>query len=294
MEKEEKKNVPAVVKAEDPGTRMLSAMQVERVRREIDAVKAFQSLVMSQLVEGVDYGKIPGTDKPTLLKSGAEKLAKLLALADLYEIIEKVEDWDKPLFSYTIRCSLAMVESGKVVSQGVGECNSMESKYRFRWVWPNEVPPELDKSQLQVRTFEGRRKQKLTKYRLVNDDPFSLRNTILKMAKKRALVDAALSVGRLSGIVTQDLDELRANGQLAGVPAEPEQESHEFPAESEPVVCISEDEAKRLKELWEIAKEHGCTKEKMAAVWEKYGATRWTEIPKSAFETIAAYLKEWR
>lgn len=287
-EEKERKNVPAVV---DPGARMLSAMSVERVRREIEAVKQFQSLVMSQLVEGIDYGTIPGTKRPTLFKSGAEKIAKLLALADLYEIIEQVEDWDKPLFSYTIRCSLAMVESGKVVSQGVGECNSMESKYRFRWVYPSEVPEGMDKSSLPVKTFKGKKGQNLTQYRLPNDDLYSLRNTFLKMAKKRALVDAALSVGRLSGIVTQDLDELKANGHLPDVEEGGAEEVH--PPDTEPVIAVTEEEAQRLKELYELAKLDGCTKEKAAKMLERFGATSWSTLPKKHFETVCVYLKEW-
>ena len=34
---------------------------------------------------------IPGTNKPTLLKPGAEKIAKLLGLADSYEIMDRQE-----------------------------------------------------------------------------------------------------------------------------------------------------------------------------------------------------------
>jgi len=50
-----------------------------------------------------------------------------------------------------------------------------------------------------------------TLYRIPNDDPFSIVNTIEKMAKKRAMVDAALSVGRLSELFTQDLEDLDAD-----------------------------------------------------------------------------------
>ena len=37
---------------------------------------------------------------------------------------------------------------------------------------------------------------------------YTLVNTILKMAKKRALVDATLSAGRLSNIFTQDIEDM--------------------------------------------------------------------------------------
>ncbi len=39
-------------------------------------------------------------------------------------------------------------------------------------------------------------------------DSYSLINTLLKMAKKRALVDAVLSATRSSGLFTQDIEEM--------------------------------------------------------------------------------------
>jgi len=48
--------------------------------------------------------------------------------------------------------------------------------------------------------------------RYKNQDAFTLDNTVLKMAKKRALVDAALTVGSLSDIFTQDLDDIDIEG----------------------------------------------------------------------------------
>ncbi|KKK67335.1 hypothetical protein LCGC14_2955110, partial [marine sediment metagenome] len=43
--------------------------------------------------------------------------------------------------------------------------------------------------------------------RVENDDPYTLVNTLLKMAKKRALVDAVLSATRSSGLFTQDVED---------------------------------------------------------------------------------------
>jgi hypothetical protein len=97
-----------------------------------------------------------------------------------------------------------------IVSEGLGECNSMESKYRWRWAWPNDVSEE---QRQHLRTVPGRAREINTKrgkawqYRLDNEDIYSQVNTILKMAKKRALVDAALSAGRLSDLFTQDIED---------------------------------------------------------------------------------------
>lgn len=175
----------------------------------IKAVNEFQQVAHQFLIEGADWGVIPGTTKPTLLKPGAEKIAKLLGLADTYEILDRQEDWQKPFFRYIIRCKLVSVRDGIVISEGLGECNSMESKYRWRWVGERDLPQGTDTSKL---VKQDRKSTKTgghwTVYRLDNEDIYSQVNTILKMAKKRSLVDAALSAGRLSDVFTQDIEDI--------------------------------------------------------------------------------------
>jgi len=198
----------------------------EQFKHDMQAINRFQQIVHSTMVVDLDYGIIPGTQKPTLLKPGAEKIAKLLGLSDQYEILDKAEDWQQPLFRYLIKCRLVHLATGSVISEGLGECNSMESKYRWReskrkcpicgaeaiikgkeqygggWLCFRKTggcgakfedgDSEIEEQQIG---------------RVENDDIYSQVNTILKMAKKRALVDAALSAGRLSDIFTQDMED---------------------------------------------------------------------------------------
>jgi len=190
----------------DDKTRALTLPADDQFKAELEAINRFQRIAHSQMIVGHDYGIIPGTSKPTLLKPGAEKIIKLLGLADTYDFIDRQEDWSKPFFRYLVRATLTHISSGVVVCQGFGECNSMDSKYRYRWLFGSEVPEGLDKTKLPLRTIttkNGRAKQ----YRVDNDDPFSLVNTMIKMAKKRAQVDAALSAGRLSDVFTQDIED---------------------------------------------------------------------------------------
>lgn len=180
------------------------------LKGELEAIRQFQTLVHQLLIKDQDYGVIPGTTKPTLLKPGAEKMVKLLGLADTYEILASVEDWDKPLFRYIVRCKLQSVRTGgTVVAEGMGECNSYETKYRWRWVFESDLPTGVDKNTLvrkeRVSKNNGRR---YITYQLPNDEIYSQVNTILKMACKRALVAAALSAGRLSEIFTQDMEDI--------------------------------------------------------------------------------------
>ena len=184
-------------------------------------IAEFQALARSQMKPDLDYGIIPGTgQKPTLLKPGAEKIAKLLGLADVYDILSETENWEKGFFAYKVRCRLLRMGTESVISSGLGECNSMESKYRWRWAWPDDVPAHVDKTRLVSRTVKNGGKQ----YRLDNDDIYTQVNTLLKMAKKRALVDAALSAGRLSEIFTQDIEDFERppeKGEEAGKPEAP-------------------------------------------------------------------------
>jgi len=198
----------------------------EQFRHDIEAINRFQDIVHANLKEGQDFGIIPGTQKPTLLKPGAEKIAKLLGLCDHYEEMTSIEDWDKPFFYYKYKCRLVTLQDD-VLSEGVGSCNSKEDKYR--WRDSKRVCPNCGKSTI----IKGKeeygggwlcfKKQGGcgAKYeysdplimqqpsgKVENDDIYSIVNTILKMAKKRALVDAALSVGRLSGVFTQDMEDL--------------------------------------------------------------------------------------
>jgi len=145
---------------------------VGEVDKQYEAIMQFQNAVRTNLKEGLqrDYGTIPGTHKPTLLKPGAEKIMRLARVACEYTIINQVEDWDRPLFSYTVKCHVRIVAGGPIIEEGLGEANTLEAQN-------------------------------------ANKNAFTLKNTVLKMAKKRALVDAALAIGRLSDLFTQDIDD---------------------------------------------------------------------------------------
>ena len=174
------------------------ALQAAQARKAI-VVRLRDSNVLR---EGVDFGKVPGSKKDTLLKPGAERLCSAFEFSPQFETLTAVEDWDKPLFHYRILCRLIHIPTGKEVATGEGSCNSMELKYRYRWVNPTEAkaagynPEELAKNQW-------------GKVRILNDDVYSLVNTIDKMACKRALVAATLIGANASEFFTQDIEDMR-------------------------------------------------------------------------------------
>ena len=186
---------------------VLTLPDADALKSQLRAIRQFQDIARAEMKEGHDFGTIPGTNRPTLLKPGAEKITKLLGLSDRYEIISQEEDWSRPLFHYKVRCILESIKHGALISEGLGECNSMEAHYRWRWVFKSELESMgLSSEGLRTRQIVARG-AKTTQYRIENDDIFSLVNTLLKMARKRALVDAALSAGRLSDVFTQDMED---------------------------------------------------------------------------------------
>ncbi len=144
------------------------AASPEEVTRRTLQLKDY---VREHMNEGEDYGIIPGGSKPTLFKPGAEKLNAVFGLSPLVEVMKRLEDWDAGFVAYEIKVTLLNKRSGGIEAEGIGSCNSRERRYK-------------------------------------NQDAAGIANTVLKMAKKRALVDATLSATRASGLFTQDLEDL--------------------------------------------------------------------------------------
>lgn len=192
-------------------------------------IEELQKFVKSYMVENEDFGIIPGTEKPTLYKPGAEKLCDVYGFQRLFppDGIHRLEDWDRGLFAYEVRCDLVSMRTGLIIAQGLGSANSKEERYRWR---QQSRPCPTCKQETIIKgkaeygggwvcfkkkggcgaTFADDDEQ-ITKQpvgRIENDEPFTLVNTLLKMAKKRALVDAVLSATRSSGIFTQDMEDL--------------------------------------------------------------------------------------
>ena len=119
-----------------------------------------ETIVGKYLKPQQDYAVIPHTNKPTLLKGGAEKLAEHF-------------DYDNPATSFVQYEAKVIVynREGDAVSEGYGSCNSSESKFLKQ--------------------------------------PFANRiNTVLKISKKRAYVDAILTATCASSVFTQDMEDI--------------------------------------------------------------------------------------
>lgn len=132
-----------------------------------------------ELKRGVDFDN-PDTrngkkafNQPILLKAGAEKLAFGFGLCQRYTIESKIEQHDDTgtFFYYLVRCDLVKPSeySDVVIANSYGSANTGEKRNGF-------------------------------------NSAFDAANSTLKMAQKRALVGAALSISGLSDLFTQDIE----------------------------------------------------------------------------------------
>lgn len=179
----------------------IDSIDTQTVVATMQKIATLQAVVQKTLRDGHDYGVIPGTGKPTMFKPGGEKICMMFGLTPQYEFMDKIENYKDGFFAYNVKCTLYKDESA--VSQGVGSCNSWEKKYRY--INSDTIPEGVDPSTAKQFTDKYGR----VKYKISNPDPCDLVNTILKMAKKRAFIDAVLQVASLSEVFTQDLEDMK-------------------------------------------------------------------------------------
>lgn len=208
----------------DPTANALSVQQL------LGQVQLIQQIMGATMKEGEHFGKIPGCgDKPTLLKPGAEKLCLTFRLAPAYQVDER--QLDRAHREYRVLCTLSSILTGAFIGQGVGTCSSMEGKYRFRANSAEATDKPVPRAYWDLRQEDPAKAQELlggkgftTKKvegkgwmiarggeKTEHDNPADTYNTVLKMAKKRALVDAVLTATAASDIFTQDLEDISAN-----------------------------------------------------------------------------------
>jgi hypothetical protein len=189
----------------DPMKQQAVAVYGERSLTAADIraqVNLIQDVMRSVMMEGTHYGKIPGTQSQSLYKPGAEKLMATFRLGSDVD----VEDLAPPgEVHYRVKYKI-MSPDGRLLGVGVGECSSQEEKYAWRRPVCKE---EFDDTPENLRRVKYKQWQGRTeKQQQVRTNPADVRNTILKMAKKRAMVDAVLTVTAASDIFTQDIEDL--------------------------------------------------------------------------------------
>lgn len=174
--------------------------------KEIKAqVNLIQQVMEAVMKKDVHFGKIPGCgEKPVLLKPGAEKIMATFRLA-ADPIVEDLSADN--IARYRIVVKLVSY-TGKFVGAGVGECSSEEEKYHWKKAVCDEefeATPEDLRREKWVKGYQGAKNYQIKQ---IMTNKADVANTVLKMAKKRALIDAVLTATAASDIFNQDLEDM--------------------------------------------------------------------------------------
>jgi len=223
-------NELTVMKSQDLALAELE-FPIDRLVAQKAAIQRAMSAVMK---DGEHYGVIPGTEKkdkngkdiskPSLLQPGADTLSFLFRLEPEYITAESVMRDD--LISYDIRCILRHIDTGRKWGEGMGSCNSREKRYQASAsakVCPQCNKPTIIKGKAEygggwicfekkggckAKFRDGDKAIEEQEGQVQTTGVWDLKNTILKMACKRARVAAVLAATAASDCFTQDLEDL--------------------------------------------------------------------------------------
>lgn len=194
---------------------------VAEAKRRLHELQEFVREVMQ---DGVHYGPpFPGSDKSVLYKAGGELLMEVYGYAVDVAVTDKIEQWTAaeggPFFHYQVEARIYSKRTGNFVGRGIGSCNSRENRYRWRTgqrVCPACGSEAIIKGKAEYgggwlcykakggcgAKFADNATEITDQQvgKVPNDDVESLVNTVLKIAKKRAYLDGAITVTQSSGI----------------------------------------------------------------------------------------------
>ena len=203
-----------------------------------------------ELKRDVDFGNPkkangdPIFPKPILYKSGAEKIIRDFKLLDRYAVESATEDAENGFFAYRVKCSLVAYNPATgqeiVYCEGLGCANTRESKTG-------------------------------------NQSGFDGANSALKKAKKRAMVDAAISLGALSSMFTADLEDTA------------------FMKGADEIAKLGPDDAittKQRRRIFAIADQHGMTQEQAKTWLTAQGFASTKDIKQKDYDALCDKLEE--
>ena len=214
-----------------------------------DRVNMVHQVLEKVMVKGTHYGTVPGCGaKSVLFKPGADLLAMTFRLVPQFKVDKS--EMENGHREYDVTCTMYAAD-GSMLGQGVGSGSTMEKKYRYRKQGDKQIE---------------------------NEDIADTYNTVLKMAKKRALIDATLTVTGAADMFTQDLIEEDDNSPAREPIREPQAKAS-APVEGLQIVGVVED----------VQVRDGETKGKP---WRKFGVTLGGNVYGTFSDTLGAAAQE--
>ena len=198
--------VPAIQAKVEP-----LVVTLEYVDQQKRSLALLQDMVKDILVEGRDYGRVPGTPQ-FLWDPGANQIfGGFNVFPGHRRIISYIEDGTK--ISIIVEVPLIQRQSGAEVGSGIGASSNEESKHKYRWIKEEELGlwgyTGDTATSLRTRSEEGGAK----KYRIPNPDRGELLNVCVKQASKRAEVDAAEALPGVSSTLRVLFDPRKSQGK---------------------------------------------------------------------------------
>ncbi|MCG2660958.1 MAG: hypothetical protein L6437_12025 [Kiritimatiellae bacterium] len=231
------------------------------IKQLSDRVNLVHQVLEKVLIKGTHYGTVPGCGtKMVLLKPGADVLAMTFRLVPQFKV--ERTNLDNGHREYDVTCSMHSPD-GSLLGQGVGSASSMEKKYRYR---KNESGQRIE-----------------------NEDIADVMNTVLKIAKKRAHIDATLTVTGAADIFTQDLiDEDEPKRPPVAMPTETAQAPEQaVPPAGSTGAKISEPQVKRM-----LAKSHASnvTQEDLRLYLRGFGIEHFGGVPRALYDQVCNWI----
>jgi hypothetical protein len=190
---------------EAPATAVIDRSHTLSTAQVIERTKKIREVMEAVMKNGVHYGVIPGTPKPTMYQPGADVLNVTFRITPKIKQIEDLSHADEIRYRITVEGVHQI--SGDVLSEGVGECSSNEEKYRYRKAVCAEEWTETA-ADLRREKWSKDKQGKGYKTKQVRTSPADVANTVLKMAVKRAKVAMTISATAASDVFAQDLEDL--------------------------------------------------------------------------------------
>ena len=269
---------------QEPGAMMIPAeLSVADVVAQVQKIQTLMSSVMS---EGEHFGVIPGTDKPSLLQPGAQKINFVFRLGDRTTQVKQI-DLPNGHREYQVTLDIVHIPTGLMLAQGLGLCSTMESKYRWRkqytetevgvvpkeyWSidrddWkgrqaalvsafgPGKYKPKKAGGQWVVMRIEGDGE------RVENPDIADTYNTVLKMADKRAYIHGTIKATAASDLFTQDLEDFAGAAEAHQAPGDKIPEEQKAPPPRNATPHPDPDRQLVIDQIGEVVKDRYFTPE---------------------------------
>jgi len=180
--------------------------QAPRITREsVEETKVgiglLQSMVKGILKKGIDFGRIPGTPSDTLFEPGAMQIISAFnCYAGERRILSLVDNAER--LTVILEVPLLSRSTQKVLATGIGAASTLETKYKYRWF--NKADAwQMGYDEEALQSLKQRQGRNETEYRIPNPEQSELLNTIIKMASKRAEVDAADSLPGVASVLRE-------------------------------------------------------------------------------------------